>query len=90
MGYKKFNRHQIFSSEMMTFHSTTIRNIENFYLQKDESMFNNLINMLNGIWDGYLYDDLLSKAKSENLIFEDYCRIESTVDFIKDRLSKEV
>jgi len=86
MNYKKFNRHQIFPSEMMTFHSITIRNIEDFYLQKGESMFNSLVNMLSGIWDGYLYDDLLSKAKSENLIFEDYCRIVSTVDFIKNNL----
>jgi hypothetical protein len=47
-------------------------------------MFNNVTNMLSGIWDGYLYDSLLEDAKEMGLPFEDICRIESTIDLIKE------
>ena len=69
--YRRFNRHQLFNGELMNFHSQTIRLVEDFYMEKNQTWFNELTNMLAGIWDGYLYDNLLPKAKEEGLPIED-------------------
>ena len=52
MSYKKFNRHECFTSEMMTM-STDIINA---------SSDSSLKNMAYGLFDGYLYEGLLPKA----------------------------
>jgi hypothetical protein len=82
--YKRFNRHQLFNGELMNFHSQTIRLVEDFYMEKNQTWFNELTNMLAGIWDGYLYDNLLPKAKEEGLPIEDIRRIETTIDLIEE------
>jgi len=84
MGYKRFNRHQIFDSFLMDWHSTTIRNVSSYIYETTGEVFSELENMLCGIWDGYLYDDLLTKALI--LPTEDYRRIESTVDLINEHI----
>ena len=84
MGYKRFNRHQIFDSFLMDWHSTTIRNVSNYIWETQKEVHSELENMLCGIWDGYLYDDLLTKALI--LPTEDYRRIESTVDLINEHI----
>ena len=82
--YRRFNRHQLFNGELMNFHSQTIRLVEDFYMEKNKTWFNELTNMLAGIWDGYLYDNLLPKAKEEGLPIEDIRRIETTIDLIEE------
>lgn len=82
--YRRFNRHQLFNGELMNFHSQTIRLVEDFYMEKNQTWFNELTNMLAGIWDGYLYDNLLPKAKEEGLPIEDIRRIETTIDLIEE------
>lgn len=82
--YRRFNRHQLFNGELMSFHSQTIRLVEDFYMEKNQTWFNELTNMLAGIWDGYLYDNLLPKAKEEGLPIEDIRRIETTIDLIEE------
>ena len=52
MNYKRFNRHDCFTSEMMTMTMDIIKATE------DDS----LTNMTYGLFDGYLYDNLLPKA----------------------------
>jgi len=52
MGYKLFDRHECFTSEMMEMTSESISASNN----------SSLTNMLYGLYDGYIYDDLLSKA----------------------------
>jgi len=52
MSYKKFNRHECFTSEMMTMTMDVIK-------ATDDDI---LTNMSYGLFDGYLYDDLLPRA----------------------------
>ena len=87
MSYKRFNRHEIFNSELMTFHTRTIRNVEDYCLNNGVQMFNSVTNMLCGIWDGYLYDSLLQEAKEMNLPYEDIVRIETTIKLIEEHIT---
>lgn len=52
MNYKRFNRHDCFTSEMMKMTMDIIKATE------DDS----LTNMSYGLFDGYLYEDLLPRA----------------------------
>ena len=58
----RFNRHELFTSEMMEYHSTTLRMVEDFYMNQNESWFNDMYNMLCGIWDGYFYTEVIPMA----------------------------
>ena len=62
MNYKRFDRHEMFDNFLMKYHSTTIRLVEDYIWNTMKEVSHPLLNMLNGIWDGYLYDDLLIKA----------------------------
>jgi hypothetical protein len=52
MAHKLFDRHEYFTSEMMTMTMDVIKATE------DDS----LTNMAYGLFDGYLYEDLLPRA----------------------------
>ena len=84
MSYKRFNRHELFDSFLMDWHSTTIKNVTNYIWETQKEVHSELENMLCGIWDGYLYDDLLTKALI--LPKEDYRRIQDTVDLINEHI----
>ena len=84
MNYTLFNRYELFDGFLMDFHRTTIRNVEDFFLNNDETPFNSVTNKLCGIYDGYLYNDLLETAKEFSLPIEDIRRIESTIDVIEE------
>jgi len=84
MSYKRFNRHELFDSFLMDWHSTTIKNVTNYIWETQKEVHSELENMLNGIWDGYLYDELLTKALI--LPKEDYRRIQDTVDLINEHI----
>ena len=86
MNYKRFDRHEMFDSFLMKYHSTTIRLVEDYIWNTMKEVSHPLINMLNGIWDGYLYDDLLIKA----LIIPtgDYRRVEDMVNLINENLKQ--
>ena len=83
MSYVRFNRHQIFDREMMGYHFETLRAVEDYYLEQDESWFNEVYNMLCGVWDGYLYTDLLESAKQLGLPTHITNRIQYTINFIQ-------
>ena len=84
MNYKRFDRHEMFDSFLMKYHSTTIRLVEDYIWNTMKEVSHPLINMLNGIWDGYLYDDLLIKALI--LPTEDYRRVEDMVNLINEHI----
>jgi hypothetical protein len=67
----------------MKFHSATLREVENFYLDKNESWFNEVYNMLCGVWDGYLYTEMLESAKQLGLPTHITDRIQHTIQFIE-------
>ena len=84
MNFKRFNRHELFDAFLMEWHSTTIRNVSNYIWETQKEVHSELENMLCGIWDGYLYDNLLTKALI--LPKEDYRRIEDTVKIINEHI----
>ena len=88
MNYKRFDRHEMFDSFLMKYHSTTIRLVEDYIWNTMKEVSHPLINMLNGIWDGYLYDDLLIKALI--LPTEDYRRVEDMVNLINENLNNKL
>ena len=83
MSYLRFDRHQTFNSEMMDYHSDTLRAVEDFYMDQNESWYNEVYNMLCGVWDGYLYTDLLESAKQLGLPTHILQRIANTIRFIE-------
>ena len=87
MNYKRFNRHELFDTFLMKYHSTTIRLVEDYLLETGQPLYNDLTNMLSGIWDGYLYDDLLIKALI--LPTEDYRRVEDMVNIINEHIESK-
>ncbi len=76
MGYIKFDRHANMSVE-------TLREIGDIIGEVDFNTGFDLMNMLYGLYDGFLYDDLLSEARKEldNVL---YNRIENVVSVIKN------
>lgn len=83
MNIIRFDRHQLFTEEMMEFHSQTLRMVEDFHLDRDESWFTPLYNQLCGIWDGYLYTEMLETANQMELPTQIIQRIVNTIGFIE-------
>ena len=82
MNTVRFNRHELFTKDWMGYHSQTLRMIEDFYIDRDESWFNDLYNQLCGVWDGYLYTEMLESAKQYGLPTHILQRIANTIQFI--------
>ena len=80
----RFNRHEIFSNEMMEYHSQTLRLVEDFYMNQDKSWFNDMYNMLRGVWDGYFYTEMIPMAKELGLPQSIIDRIDWTEFYIND------
>ena len=66
MAYYRFNRHQLFTSEDRTEVLDLIKEVETIAYFNDssryEGKYGELTNMLFGLFDGYLYDNVLSTA----------------------------
>ena len=84
MNYKRFNRHELFDKFLMEYHSTTIKRATDYIWETQGEVMTELENLLCGIWDGYLYDNLLTKALI--LPREDYRRVEDIVQLINEHI----
>jgi len=84
MNYKRFNRHELFDKFLMEYHSTTIKRASDYIWETQKEVMTELENLLCGIWDGYLYDELLTKALI--LPTEDYRRVEDIVQLINEHI----
>ena len=80
----RFNRHEIFSEKMMEYHSQTLRMVEDFYMEQDKSWFNDMYNMLCGIWDGSFYTEMIPMAKELGLPQSIIDRIDWTEFYINE------
>ena len=77
MSYKKFNRHECYSSEMLSMTGEVVRELQDIAIEDEtKSMFDMTINQVCGLYDGYLYDNLLQDAI-------DFGASESTLNKIK-------
>ena len=79
MSYIRFDRHTNMSS-------TTRGEILDIIGEVDFNTGFDLMNMLYGLFDGYLYDDLLEVAKGAKVDKALYNRIENVVSVIKNYL----
>ena len=79
MSYIKFDRHSNMSS-------TTRGEILDIIGEVDYNTGFDLMNMLYGLFDGYLYDDLLEVAKGAKIDKALYNRVENVVSVIKNYL----
>ena len=84
MNYKRFNRHELFDKFLMEYHSITIKRATDYIWETQKEVMTELENLLCGIWDGYLYDELLTKALI--LPTEDYRRVEDIVQLINEHI----
>ena len=84
MNYKRFNRHELFDNFLVQYHSTTIKRATDYIWETQGEVMTELENLLCGIWDGYLYDNLLTKALI--LPTEDYRRVEDIVQLINEHI----
>ena len=83
MNTVRFNRHELFTNEWMDYHTITLRMVEDFHLNQNESWYTPLYNMLCGVWDGYLYTEMLESAKQYGLPTHILQRIANTTRFIE-------
>jgi hypothetical protein len=67
---------------MMEYHATTLRMVEDFYMNQNESWFNDMYNMLCGIWDGYFYTEVIPMAYELGLPQSIIDRIDYTESYI--------
>lgn len=79
MSYIKFDRHSNMTS-------TTRGEIMDILKEVDFNTGFDLMNMLYGLFDGYLYDDLLEVARGAKIDKALYNRIEIVVSVIKNYL----
>jgi len=77
MSFIRFNRHANMTSE-------TRGEIMDILKEVDFNTGFDLMNMLYGLFDGYLYDDLLEVARGAKLDNVLYNRIENVVSVIKN------
>lgn len=77
--YQNFNRHECYNSSMLTENQNLIRTIDDSNID-DRSK---IINMLYGLYDGYLYDDLLYLVKSSGIDFNTYDKLKTLVSKIE-------
>ena len=79
LGYKRFNRHEVFSMGDTSFVLELISQVD------DRS----ISNMLYGLFDGYLYEELLYDLYSKTDISgEDLLRLEGILSKVDDHLSE--
>ena len=79
MSFIRFNRHANMTSE-------TRGEIMDILKEVDFNTGFDLMNMLYGLFDGYLYDDLLEVARGAKVDKTLYNRIENVVSVIKNHL----
>ena len=58
-GFKNFNRHEVFTPEMHTIVWDIRKAVETAEWEKDETVFGPVGNRIMGLFDGYLYDNLI-------------------------------
>ena len=91
MNTYRFNRHELFTPEDTTEVMNIIRTVQDLSMDIDdtevEDTLHTLTNMLYGMFDGYLYDNVLTTAVSVPQLSIEVCRrIEPIVDKIVNEI----
>jgi hypothetical protein len=91
MSHYRFNRHELFTPEDTQEVMALIREVRDLSMDIDdtemESTLDCLTNMLYGMFDGYLYDNVLTTAVSVPQLSLEVCkRMEAIVDKIVNEI----
>lgn len=86
-NYKNFNRHEVYTPEMMDLQRKIMRKIDEVAFEQKKSMMNSLSNMMYGLYDGYLYSDLLPEAETFGLDQESINGIKGLIKAIEMYIS---
>jgi hypothetical protein len=91
MAHYRFNRHQLFTQEDRTEVLDLIREVEDTAYSNDssryEGVYGELTNMLFGLFDGYLYDNILTRAASIAVLPMDTIR---RIEVIVDKCTQDI
>ena len=83
MGHYRFNRHELFTMDDTSSVMDIIRDVRDLSIDVDDDRLDVLTNMLYGLFDGYLYDNVLTTAASiAKLPMAVINRLEPIVDMI--------
>jgi hypothetical protein len=85
MNYQRFDRHSLFTLDMLSDHMTLIRDVQTYQMENDIDGFN-FTNILYGVFDGFLYDELESLSMDyPKDIVERVTQLQQTiVEWIRD------
>lgn len=86
-NYKNFNRHEVYTPEMMAMQHKIMRKMDDIALHQKKSLLCPLRNMMYGLYDGYLYSDLLPEAESFGLDQESINGIKGLIKAIEMHIS---
>jgi len=93
MAHYRFNRHELFSGDHVSEVMSIIRSVGDIAMSdsRNEDNYLELENMLYGLFDGYLYDNVITKAVSlPNVPIELAKRIETIVDKVTQHILDEL
>lgn len=83
MDVKTFNRHEIFTEEMMNTMTEILDEVQENARQRYGGFWTMLSNQLNGLYDGYLYGNIFQLAEKEQVPEATVAKIKGIVEQIE-------
>jgi hypothetical protein len=83
MSFKNFNRHDIFDAEMMNNVQSIIQELSNVGIGRSV-----LLNKLYGLFDGFLYNDLIVLAKADRLSEQSITKLSNLIEKIEAHIAE--
>lgn len=88
MSFKNFNRHDLFDVEMMNDVHSIIQEADDIAIENDAPLFNMLRNKLCGLFDGFLYSDLIVLAKADQLSEQSIAKLRALIEKIEAHIAE--
>lgn len=87
MSFKNFNRHEIFASTEMNMMRDILEELDTNLIEHGRPLFNDLKNKLFGLFDGFIYSDLITLAKTE-LSEESIAKLSNLIEKIEAHITE--
>ena len=88
MSFKNFNRHDLFDVEMMNDVHNIIQEADDIAIENEAPLFNMLRNNLCGLFDGFLYSDLIVLAKADQLSEQSIAKLSNLIEKIEAHITE--
>lgn len=83
MSFRLFNRYEVFDTNAIRAYKDLVNDIDIYIDENPISNGNSFMNMLYGVWDGYLYDDIIPTMETIGLPEEYEIGVRDFVNFIE-------